>query len=326
MRRYTESSISVAGWLAFTAISLHAPPHNAAWAAEPTAKSAAERAAERAAAQQAFEERLKDRTPVDLATLAARSVARDFDVSQGAFYDILRLRTLGDASAVPVLRQILERDLVTGRVDGYMAAQALFCIGTPEALKALDDNILTNRYSAQYGIRCTQNDGMDAVKATQFVKRYHLKNLSDDLRLELAVSKREAGEAIELVLTEQNISSKPLRIMKTDLSYFEQFVVQSVATGKFLGERRHPKCDCAESEWVELASDEKWVTKVELPRDDLAQQLWYPSAAVKPGGQARIWVLLEDSALHARRHDTATAKAWIGRAISNPVEITVPTK
>jgi hypothetical protein len=290
----------VAGWLAFTAISLHAPPHNAAWAAEPTAKSAAERAAERAAAQQAFEERLKDRTPVDLATLAARSVARDFDVSQGAFYDILRLRTLGDASAVPVLRQILERDLVTGRVDGYMAAQALFCIGTPEALKA--------------------------VKATQFVKRYHLKNLSDDLRLELAVSKREAGEAIELVLTEQNISSKPLRIMKTDLSYFEQFVVQSVATGKFLGERRHPKCDCAESEWVELASDEKWVTKVELPRDDLAQQLWYPSAAVKPGGQARIWVLLEDSALHARRHDTATAKAWIGRAISNPVEITVPTK
>ena len=43
-----------------------------------------------------------------------------------SFYDILKLRQIGDANAVPVLEKIILANLSTGRIHGYAATQALF--------------------------------------------------------------------------------------------------------------------------------------------------------------------------------------------------------
>jgi hypothetical protein len=73
-----------------------------------------------------FMKLVTERPVPDLKTLAERSSPdRDYTDQNSiteAFYDILKLRDVGDNKAVPVLEQIIKDDNYKGRIHSYAAA------------------------------------------------------------------------------------------------------------------------------------------------------------------------------------------------------------
>ena len=97
-----------------------------------------------------FREILATRAAPDLRTLAERSDPnRTGPGAKEAFYDILKLREIRDANAVPVLENILADHSSSHRIHRSAAAQALFCIDTPAAHKVLAGPLLAGRYPAR---------------------------------------------------------------------------------------------------------------------------------------------------------------------------------
>jgi hypothetical protein len=120
---------------------------------------------------------------VDLKTLRKRS-ASGAD-SSDAFYGILKLRKTGTAEAVPVLADISADHRKTGRIHGYAAEQALFCIGTPEAMKTLDRQLLDDNYDILGAFGYTHHWRMAEPQRSRFIERYVLPNLANDLTVEV---------------------------------------------------------------------------------------------------------------------------------------------
>ena len=97
-----------------------------------------------------FREILATRAAPDLRTLAERSDPNRMGPEAAeAFYDILKLREIRDANAVPVLERILADHPSSHRIHRFAAAQALFCIDTPAAHKVLAGQLLAGRYPAR---------------------------------------------------------------------------------------------------------------------------------------------------------------------------------
>lgn len=275
-------------------------------------------------AAKSFAEIVKDRPPPDLAKLVARSSPKiSGDDATESFYDILKLRDSKDEKAVPVLGQILDENLTSGRIHGYAAAQALFCIGTPEALAILDKQLLTNRYGASGAIKYINHWDMDSSKARSFVERYHLKNVGDALRVRLDAPDEDDNQSpVRIVLTIQNVSKQSQRIIRPEPGSNRKFLFQDVATGRLLTDS--PRTECfGRSKWVNLAPGEKEVIEEEVPRDELTR-MWGDPQLVPPGGRVRIYLIFEQRPLEPTKDEPWRDTAWTGRAVSNPVEITLP--
>jgi hypothetical protein len=122
--------------------------------------------------------------------------------------DVVKLREVGDAKAVPVLVELLKGPF------SYAAAQALFCIGTPEAHEALRKHVSSGDFSASEGIRLTFEYEMPEPAASRFIEQYCLTNSSDDVALELEVKQveRHGRQHFDFTITARNTSDETLEI------------------------------------------------------------------------------------------------------------------
>lgn len=151
-----------------------------------------------------------------LEDLAARSAPGALsEVSNDALLDILKLRETRDWRAVPVLERILAEHFPLTDSYGFAAAQALFCIDTPEAHAILSRYLLSVQYHVELGIKYAFGWDMPEPDRSSFILRYHLQNLSHDLRLTLspkAIKDPDPGQ-LAFTLKMQNISDKPYRMI-----------------------------------------------------------------------------------------------------------------
>jgi hypothetical protein len=152
--------------------------------------------AEPPAEQQTYQEILAARAAPDLDRLVERSLP---DVSgpdaTESFWDLLKLRELPDPKAVPVLEKVLVENLPTTRIHGFAAAQALFCIGTPEAHKILKRHLQAEGSRAESAIMYTSHWEMREPKRSRSIERYLLKNLSSSLVVKL--ERQEPADPVE---------------------------------------------------------------------------------------------------------------------------------
>lgn len=294
-----------------------------------------------------FGELVEARPIPDLARLAERSSPTygSKDATE-AFYDILKLREVGDAKAAGVLEQILAENVNTRRIHGYAAAQALFCIGTPEAHKALAKYLLTNTYKAQLGIRYTSYWQMNQSKRTPFIERYHLVNLSKDLELKLDAVKSdvtaessEAASQFDFTLTLRNISNKAFRIQDVQVYQASMLYFQSEAGGFVCGELT-ALFKMGPPQWVELKTGASHRYNIQLHIRYLEEQEHGGSELSKDAnlvaetadfrfilkntGPFKVYAMFEQQPpAEAQINQLKLDNPWSGRAVSDPVAIDI---
>jgi hypothetical protein len=153
---------------------------------------------------------------------------------EDTFRDILKLRETGDAKAVPVLAKIMLEKGYSGNIYGFAAAQALYCIGTPEAHRLLEKHMLDARYNARLGMMYTYHWDMDPSKRDGFIDRYLLRNLSATLDLHLDARSRVEGsvQKIDFIVTLRNESGKAYQMIEEQVFLGELLYFRS-KTGRF---------------------------------------------------------------------------------------------
>jgi len=300
-----------------------------------------------------YVELLAARPIPNLVNLAERSSpnysGKDKDATE-AFYDILKLREVGDANAIPVLEQILaDHNANTGHIHGYAAAQALFCIGTPEAHNALAKYLLTNTYQARYGIEFTSNWQMNQSKCTPFIERYHLINLSKDLELKLDGVKSDANTVeaknvtqYDFTLTLRNISDKAFSIRDVEERQALMLYFQSETGDFILGKMAGPiwSSKSMPPHWVELKSGESHRYNIALSVKQIGKQerrnlklskdatLIAESTDVRfilnNAGPFKVYAMFQQQPPPQTRIDHFKINnQWSGRAVSAPVAIDI---
>jgi hypothetical protein len=193
-----------------------------------------------------YQEIIAARPAPDLATLAARAAPEvSGDDATESFWDLLKLRETKDPKAVPTLEKVLIENIPTTRIHGFAAAQALSAIGTPEALQILDRNILTSHIRAQLANNYTSHWEMKEPLRSQFIDKYLLKNLSNDLVIELTQERvpNASPGMLCLTLTFRNMSDAPFHFVEphdsNDLLFVRDQSGQIIPDSSALKTHRH---------------------------------------------------------------------------------------
>jgi hypothetical protein len=178
----------------------------------------------------------------------------DWEVSRLSFYDLLKLRDVGNSDAVNVLEQVMEDNLFETRIHGFAAAEALFCIGTESAHNVLKKYLYDLRYRRGLGAHYTFHWDMSELKRSEFIKQYHLKNLSKNLKVDLVsdVNRANTGQEVELTLTVHNVSKEPFRILDHIAGYGENIYLRN--TDGLFARRMQTATQCYKmsAKWLEL--------------------------------------------------------------------------
>jgi len=291
-------------------------------------------------------ELLANRPTPHIGDLAERSApGRVGDEAMSAFYDILKLRETGDGSAVPVLEQILvDHEQHSGRIHGYAAAQALFCIGTSQAHAVLSERLLSATYDASHGMKFAFHWPMNEAKRDEFIQRYHLVNLSNDLVLRLEAENYEQASRRWLAfrLTIKNASDVPLRIRNLQ-TYLGSLLHFRSAEGRFARTFAKPvrMNPAPKPSWVELepGASHRLRIEVDVKRVDGVRSGYHllseDAKLVLDAGDVAYDIVNSGEfsayAMFESTHPTAAqlkvlgcANPWIGRAVSAPVLVEVP--
>lgn len=190
----------------------------------------------------------------------------DWEVSRLSFYDLLKLRIVGNSDAVNVLEQVMEDNLFETRIHGFAAAEALFCIDTESAHNVLKKYLYDPRYRSGLGADYTFHWDMLEPKRSEFIRQYHLKNLSKDLKLELVsdVKRVNTGQEVELTLTVHNVSKEPFRILDHIAGYGENIYFRN-ADGLFARRMRTAtQCYKMSAKWLEMKPADQREYKIKL--------------------------------------------------------------
>jgi hypothetical protein len=297
------------------------------------------------AKQSEFMKLVEARPAPDLETLAERSSPEndnDPNTTIEAFYDILKLRDIGDNKAVPVLEQIIKDDNYRGRIQSYAAAQALFCIGTPEANKVLSQYLLTPKYNASMGIRYIFAYEMDKTKQKGFIEQYHLKNLSKDMEIKLSAEKNkdENGQKQKLTITLTNISKDSFQIRDKQVYLADMIFLQS-KNGEFIQWFQPVMYNMPMPKWIELTSGKSLQYNISLAVKPKGKQklLYFGKndhpiiflesndmiCGLEKPGEFKFYAIVEQEPLSKESLDYwKLDNPWIGRAVSEPVTVKIP--
>ena len=287
---------------------------------------------------------LAKRPDPNLDTLAQRSLPEDAnEIALDSFYDILKLREVGQSDAVPVLEKILDNDPNLSRIHGYAALQALFCIGTPEAHQILSKYILTDKFNAGAGIDNTFRWEMNPSKGDDFIERYHLKSLSKDMAIKLKVKTNQDKnlQEIDFKITLTNISQNSYQIHDMD-SNLGNLLYLRLESGHFIKrlspvQQLPPFGGPPRPNWIELAPGKSHVFDIAINvRPKGQEKLVYRnrtddsstiiletddmSWGLEKTGKYQVYAMLEQQKLDEGYKSWAGAdKPWIGRVVSEPV-------
>lgn len=291
-----------------------------------------------------FTEIIADHPIPDLHDLTERSKpgVRDPNVSMLSFYDLLKLRTVGTAEAIPVLEQVMQDHLLsTTRIHGFAAAQALFCIDTPEAHDVLQRYLFDDRYNTQLGINYTFYWEMSEPQRSAFIEQYYLKNCSKTLQIDLATGSETVNgiQTLTITATLLNTSQKSYRICDYPFA-FGDYLYFRAQSGRFIHNLMTSTCCTGPEKWFELKPGEtkQYQTKMQVATADQLGSfrrylkngnLWLKedhsnAFLIENPGQFQVYALFERSPLNKETIERlGFDDVWIGRAVSKPAIVTV---
>jgi len=288
-----------------------------------------------------YVELLAARPLPDLAHLAERSSpSYSGKDTIESFRDILKLRDVGDKEAVPVLEEILVEHSGSTRIHGFAAAQALFCIGTPEAHRILANHLLSSQYNVQLSFNYTYHWEMAEPKRSRFIKRYHLQNLSKDLTLKLKFNMYEMnGQLIDFTVTLHNVSGKPLEFWERQV-YLGQMLYFQRRDGNFARCKQIVVYQPPMPLITKLQSGATHVYNIAVRINDAGQlknrPKWLsedteivagtPDVMFELGkaGRFKVYAMFEQQPLPQTQIDHFKINnPWSGRAVSEPVTIDI---
>jgi len=189
-----------------------------------------------------FRETLRDWPAPDLAQLRQRCAPNvKWPESSDSFSDILKLRDCGDERAVPMLQDVLAENFTNGRIHGFAAAQALFCIGSPEANRALACQPWTNWFQVDWAINYTTHWEMPEPQRSRFIQQYFLRSISTNLVLEVQdiSSARKSRDLREFELKFRNTSQAPFALLLPEIAPDMLLYIRD-AQGRILPRILHP--------------------------------------------------------------------------------------
>ncbi|MGB2809140.1 MAG: hypothetical protein WBC22_15465 [Sedimentisphaerales bacterium] len=263
----------------------------------------------------------------------------DWEVSRPSFYDLLKLRDVGNSEAVNVLEQVMENNLFGTRIHGFAAAEALFCIDTESAHNVLKKYLYDPRYHSGLGANYTFHWDMSEPKRSEFIRQYHLKNLSKDLKVELEsdVNRVNTGQEIELTLTVHNVSKEPFRILDHIAGYGENIYLRN-ADGLFARRMQTAtQCYKMSAKWLELKPGDQRQYKIKLAvlrvSDMKYKSRYVPENTriylrdhpffdfyINQPGKFEIYAMFEAQPLHPeRKKKLGFDNGWTGRAVSKSI-------
>lgn len=153
---------------------------------------------------------------------------------EDGFRAIRGLRDIGDARAVPTLGDLMAKYMETGNAKAYVAAQALFCIGTEGAHTILRKHLSDSGYSVGYAIKMALRGDMAPEKRDAFIRQYHLANTVQDLKavLKVAPVEEDGAQCFRFTLTLTNVSDHPLAV-EEPICYPAELLLAEDAEGYF---------------------------------------------------------------------------------------------
>jgi hypothetical protein len=258
------------------------------------------------------------------------------------FDDILHLRDVGDAKAVPVLKKILADNIDSTIIHGFAAAQALFCIGTPRAHEILSEYLLTDRYNTSLGINYMFHWEMDESKRNAFIDRYHLQNLSDDLSVNLDAETHhdKEGWRIDFTLTVRNISDKPFRLRNRQV-YLGTMLYFRSKNGRYVRSFQTVKYKMPMPKWLELGPGaiQEYNVPVHVRRVNKklkARYSWLSKDTrlvadtfdtaydITDAGEFEVYAMVEEQPMSKEQlEQLGLDNTWSGRAVSKPVTVKI---
>ncbi|MHC4478227.1 MAG: hypothetical protein ACYTEL_21525 [Planctomycetota bacterium] len=289
-----------------------------------------------------YRELIARRPDPDLARLAERSSPGYKGEDTGeSFYDILKLRDIGDTKAVAVLERILVDHTDSTRIHGFAAAQALFCIDTPQAHKILAKHLLTSQYNTSLAIDYTFHWEMPEPQRSRFIEQYHLQNLSKDLALELTAKPQQAkgGQRIDFTLVLRNVSDKAYRVPDRQV-YLGQMLYFQDQNGLFAGTESTVLYYIDPTKWVQLAPGDSHKYDIAVRIKAVAQlKNRYRSLSkdaslvadtfdmmfdIKKAGRFNVYAMIEQAPFtQAQIGHWGFDNPWSGRAVSKPVTVEI---
>ncbi|MGB2809637.1 MAG: hypothetical protein WBC22_17985, partial [Sedimentisphaerales bacterium] len=116
------------------------------------------------------------------------------------------------------------------------------------------------------GANYTFHWDMSEPKRSEFIRQYHLKNLSKNMKVELEsdVNRVNTGQEIELTLTVNNVSKEPFRILDHIAGYCENIYLRN-ADGLFARRMQTAtQCYKMSAKWLELKPGDQRQYKIKL--------------------------------------------------------------
>ena len=277
---------------------------------------------------------------VDLATLRERSTdAGGGTGSQDAFWEILKLRKTGTADAVPVLADILSDHVDSGRIHAHAAEQALYCIGTPEALRTLDRQLLGDNYDILRGFKYTHHWKMAEPQRSRFINRYLLPNLSNNLAIEVkALPAADEKGRIDFTVTVKNISRKAFQFRDRQFYQGRMLFLRS-ADGRFVESIEYVSYDPLMPKWIQLKPGQthsyKFTARLLETPSNLGHFTDSPHVLdtgdilflIDEPGTFEVIAALQDQPMTdewAAENDLSNP--WSGRAVSKPIRIELDSR
>jgi hypothetical protein len=283
--------------------------------------------------------------------LAERSAPERLgDDASEAFWDILKIRDNPNPTAVPELTDVVDRNAKasSNRIHRFAAGQALFCIGTPDALRAVETDVVRRDFSIDLALMYVDHWDMQEPARSRFLERVLLRDAGDgglSVEVSPAWREREGRPVLDVAVKITNHGERPISLLTSG----ETFPVARLqirgrdgtfAVTKAFGIREHEP-----QRWMRLApgASEELVASLELKRD---------AATTRPFNAARVQAVLTDgvasfglpapgkyrvSAFIAQAPMTEQAikslarrtgavdpnELWAGRAVSKPAEIEI---
>ncbi|NIP27177.1 MAG: hypothetical protein GWN67_22510 [Phycisphaerae bacterium] len=266
----------------------------------------------------------------------------DWEFSRLSFYDLLKLRDVGNSDAVNILEKVMEDNLFQTRIHGFAAAEALFCIDTEWAHNVLKKYLYDPRYRSGLGADYAFHWDMSEPKRSEFIRQYHLKNLSKELELELVsdVNRVNTEQEFELTLTVHNVSKEPFRILDHIAGYGENIYFRNT-DGLFARRMRTAtQCYKMSAKWLEMkpADQRRYKIKLAVLRvsDMKYKSRYVPENAriylrapffdfyINQPAKFEIYAMFEAQPLHPeQKKKLEFDNEWIGRAVSKSITIEI---
>jgi hypothetical protein len=304
-----------------------------------------------AAEARTFRQILTTRPAPRLDDLAERCAPdRQGEVASESFWDLLKLRDKPDPAAVPALAKILESHAGSNRIHRFAAAQALLSIGTDEALKAMERDVLRPDYPVDLAVMYTGGWEMAEPGRSRLFERYLLRSVGDKALGVRAVplwQEREARRVLAVTVTLTNRSEKPLALLLDPHAVGRRLFLRSpdgtVATAGLA-----PPSVPLPPRWVRLApgASERFDVALELTQDPEKLRRFapnQPAAVLSEGGAGaefglsgfgryRVYAMVAQppvtdellKTLRAWAKDVGDPKElWTGRAVSEPAQVEI---